>query len=118
MSEVKRVLVIGGTGMLGRPVVRRLLQDGFGVRALARDVSRAKSMLPPLCEIARGDVRDDARLLDALADCDAAYINLSEPMVKRPPPWSVEVEGTRAVVAACRASGVQRVLRISAMGVD
>ena len=32
------ILVIGGTGMLGARVARRLLCDGFEVRLLARDV--------------------------------------------------------------------------------
>lgn len=116
--SVQRVLVIGATGMLGRPVVRRLIEDRFFVRAVVRDPDRAKAMLPTACEIVRGDVRDDQRLLRALDGCDAAYINLSEPMTRTPPAWDVEVEGTRAVIAACRAGGVQRVLRISAMGVD
>jgi uncharacterized protein YbjT (DUF2867 family) len=112
------ILVIGGTGMLGRPVVRRLLEDGLSVRVIARDVARAKALLANACEIVRGDVRDDARLLDALEGCDAVYINLSEPMTSRPPAWDIEMEGTRATVAACRASGVRRVMRLSAMGVD
>jgi uncharacterized protein YbjT (DUF2867 family) len=37
----KRILVLGGTGMLGGPVVRRLLADGFDVRVLARDPAKA-----------------------------------------------------------------------------
>ncbi len=114
----ERVLVIGATGMLGRPVVRRLIEDGYAVRAMVRDVARAKAMLPADCECVHGDVRDDARLLDALDSCDAVHVNLSEPMSRRPPAWDIEVEGTRAVIAACRASGVLRVTRISAMGVD
>ena len=118
MSNVQRLLVVGATGMLGRPVVRRLLQEGFAVRAMARDLARARALLPPACQIVRGDVRDDARLLDALDGCDGAYINLAEPMVKHRPAWDVEVEGTRSVIAACRAAGVRRILRISAMGVD
>jgi uncharacterized protein YbjT (DUF2867 family) len=115
---VQRVLIIGGAGMLGRPVVRRLIEDGFSVRAMVRDIARAKVLLPAACEFAQGDVRDDARLLDALDACDAAYINLAEPMLRRRPAWDVEVEGSRAVIAACRSSGVRRIIRVSAMGVD
>ncbi len=36
------ILVVGGTGMLGRRVTRRLLQDGFIVRLLTRDPERAR----------------------------------------------------------------------------
>ncbi len=116
--SVKRVLIIGAAGMLGRPVARRLVDDGFVVRAMVRDVDRARTLLPATCEFIKGDVRDDQRLLRAIDDCDAAYLNLSEPMVKNPPAWDAEVDGTLAVIAACRASGLRRVLRISAMSVD
>jgi uncharacterized protein YbjT (DUF2867 family) len=119
--SVQRVLVIGGTGMLGRPVVRRLIEDGFNVRVVARDVDRAKKILPMSCEIVEGDVRDETRLLAAVDGSDAVYINLSVPMVKRDPrpaSWNSEVDGTHAVLAAARAAGVRRVLRISAMGVE
>lgn len=116
--SVQRVLIIGATGMLGRPVARRLIDDGLIVRAMVRDRDRARTLLPAACELIKGDVRDDARLLDALDGCDAVHLNFSEPMVAKPPAWDVEVEGTRAVIAACRASGVRRLLRISAMGVE
>lgn len=116
--SVQRVLIIGGTGMIGRPVVRRLVEDGFTVRCLVRDIERGQALLPGACEFAKGDVRDDQRLVRAMDGCDAAYINLSEPMVRQPPAWDAEVEGTRAVVAACRACGVMRLLRLSAMGVE
>jgi uncharacterized protein YbjT (DUF2867 family) len=118
--SVQRVLVIGGTGMLGRPVVRRLIDEGFSVRAMVRDVERARALLPARCELVRGDVRDETLLLAAVDGVDAIYVNLAEPMVKRapvPPAWDVEADGTRAVMAAARAAGVRRVLRISAMGV-
>lgn len=115
---VQRVLVIGAAGMLGRPVVRRLLNDGYTVRVMVRDLSKARMLLPDRCEYVPGDVRDDARLLDALDSCQAVHVNLSHPMVKRMPAWDVEVDGMRAIMAACRASGVQRITRISAMGVD
>lgn len=116
--NVQAVLVIGATGMLGRPIVRRLIEDGFAVRAMARDVERARPLLPSTCQIVQGDVRDDQRLLAAIDGCDAAYVNLAEPMARKAPTWDVEIEGTRAVIAACRATGVARVIRISAMGVD
>jgi uncharacterized protein YbjT (DUF2867 family) len=112
------VLIIGATGMLGRPVVRRLIEDGFSLRAMVRDLERARRLLPRECAILPGDVRDDMRLLRALEDCDAVYVNLAEPMTRHRPPWDPEVDGARAVIAAMRASGVRRILRISAMGVE
>ena len=40
-----KVLVVGATGMLGRPVVERLSADGYGVRVLTRDHESARSLL-------------------------------------------------------------------------
>ena len=41
-----KVLVVGATGMLGRPVVDRLSADGYGVRVLTRDPESARVTTP------------------------------------------------------------------------
>ena len=46
-----RVLVTGATGMIGRRLLRRLVDDGHSVRAWARDVERATRQLPAACEV-------------------------------------------------------------------
>lgn len=38
---INRILVIGGTGLIGMPVAMRLIVDGHHVRLLVRDVERA-----------------------------------------------------------------------------
>ena len=42
MSEIRTVLSIGATGSIGRPVVDELLAQDLAVRALVRDVERAR----------------------------------------------------------------------------
>ncbi|MBN2123508.1 MAG: NmrA family NAD(P)-binding protein [Deltaproteobacteria bacterium] len=54
MSRIERILVIGGRGVLGRPVVRRLVREDFRVRAMARDVSQAASLLPEEVDLVGG----------------------------------------------------------------
>jgi uncharacterized protein YbjT (DUF2867 family) len=46
----RMILVIGGTGMLGRPVAERLKADGFAVRLPVRDLDKPRRLLgaPPL----------------------------------------------------------------------
>jgi uncharacterized protein YbjT (DUF2867 family) len=113
-----RVLIIGATGMLGRPVARRLLADGLEVRAMVRDVARARKALPSGCEFVRGDLRDAAVLDMAFRGMDAVYLNLAAPMKSRAPKYEPELHGTQAAIDAARRAGVKRMLRISAMGVD
>ncbi len=110
-----RVLIIGATGMLGRPVARRLAAGGFFVRALARDAGRAHRLLPAACQVVRGDVRDTATLAAAMEQIDSVYINLSPPRSPRKP--DPESEGTPRIIEAARRSGVRHLLKISFMGV-
>lgn len=109
------VLVIGATGMLGRPVVRRLVADGFRVRALVRDDERARACLPAACELARGDVLDGGALEAAMAGRDTVYVNLAAPRSVRRP--DIERSAAEPIVAAARAAGVRHLLKISFMGV-
>jgi len=114
----QRVLVIGATGLIGRPVTEALVNDGFDERALVRDRRRAMAALPTGCELVRGDLSDPESIQHALTGMDAVYLSLSSPTSKHRPAWSPEFEGTRTVVNAMKNAGVNRILRLSAMGVD
>jgi hypothetical protein len=71
MTDNGRVLVVGGTGMLGGQVVSELLARGKRVRALVRPTSDAKRLESNGVEIARGDMMDPASLLQAMDGADA-----------------------------------------------
>ncbi len=115
MAPPDRTLLVGATGMLGRPVARRLVQEGFRVRAMVRQPDRARTVLPPACEVVAGDVFDQASLTDAMAGVDAVYVNLAAP--RSPGRRDVEREGVPKIIEAARAAGVQHLLKISFMGV-
>ena len=72
-----RILVIGATGLLGRPVVDRLTQGGHPVRILTRSAEKAHLMFGGAVEITEGTATsiDDVRA--AMAGCDAVHINLT-----------------------------------------
>jgi uncharacterized protein YbjT (DUF2867 family) len=73
---MKKVLVLGGTGLLGKPVARQLQADGFEVRLLARDPEKASAMFGNPLEIVAGDVTDVGSLEQALAGCDGVHISV------------------------------------------
>ena len=112
------VLMIGATGMLGRPVARRLVDDGFALRIITRDADRARTVLPKGVEIHSGDLRDEQAMIAAMGQIDAIYINLAAPMAKRSPPYEPELHGTQAIVSAAGKANARRIVRISALGVD
>jgi NADH dehydrogenase len=72
----KRILVLGGTGMLGKPVVDQLRKDGFQVRVLARDVEKTKAQFDGSVEVVQGDVVDIGRLEPALEGCYGVHISV------------------------------------------
>ena len=69
---MKRILVTGATGTVGRQVVAQLLDSGAGVRALTRDPDRAA--LPPEAEVFRGDLTVPETMDAAVRDVDAVFL--------------------------------------------
>ncbi len=72
----KRILVLGGTGRLGKPTAHQLAIDGFQVRVLARDIEKARTNLDDSIEIVEGDATDKDSLEKALHDCTGVHISL------------------------------------------
>lgn len=74
--EMNRILVLGGTGLLGEPTVRQLESDGYSVRLLVRDPARVPGDLASRVDLAVGDVADLASLRAAMDDCDGVHISV------------------------------------------
>lgn len=115
-SAERPVLVIGATGMLGRPVADRLAADGFKVRVMSRDPGRARQLLGDRFDYSAGDVRDDASLARAIDGCGAAHINLrgTTPADAE----TVEAVGVAKVAAAALAARVDHVTYLSGAGIE
>jgi NADH dehydrogenase len=75
-----RILVIGGTGMLGKPVVHRLIENGHTVRCLTRSAAKARAVLGDRIEVAEGTVESKTDLGAAMSKCDAVHLNLTPVM--------------------------------------
>jgi nucleoside-diphosphate-sugar epimerase len=109
------VFVTGGTGVLGRATVPMLVAAGHRVRGLARSEGNAVLLRTMGAEPVTADLFDADSLRSALAGCDA-ILHLATripPTTKagRLPAWRendrIRREGTRALVAAALAAGVQ-----------
>ncbi|MEO8297936.1 MAG: complex I NDUFA9 subunit family protein [Burkholderiales bacterium] len=115
-----RVLVLGGTGFVGRSLVARLSADGAGPRVVvpSRRPARAKALaMLPGVELLAADVHDEATLVRLLAGCDAV-VNLVAVLHGHATRFQqVHVELPRKLARACHAAGVRRLLHVSALGV-
>lgn len=106
-----RVLVTGAGSLLMRVVVDRLVERGDGVTCL----QRRPVNVPPGVRVVAGDVRDGQAVASACAGVDAVIHGAARVGVTGT--WddfhSVNVGGTRAVLAAARRAGVERVVHVS-----
>ena len=84
----KKVLVIGGTGMLGRPVVRRLKVDGFEVTVMSSHPDLAREKLGDSYTVIKGDVIDKESLKMAIDGQSMVHINLSAHLKPELYEWS------------------------------
>lgn len=111
------VLVLGGSGFVGRYVVGRLVTSGWRVVVPTRSRERAKHLLLlPTVDVIEADVHD-AATLQQLASGVSAAVNLVGILneSRRGDFERVHVELPRKIVAACRATGVPRLLHMSAL---
>jgi nucleoside-diphosphate-sugar epimerase len=106
------VLVTGAGGFIGKPVVERLLQRGWPVKAMVRAPGASPFAPHAQLRVVSADVRDAAALTAAMKDV-AVVVHLAAAMADEK--WSEEVNvgGAEKLVSACKAAGCTRVINIS-----
>jgi len=116
------VLLIGGTGFIGKHLAARLSDDGVGVLVAARhaEAARALTMLPGV-DVEAADIHDDATLRRLAAGRDAVINLVGVLHGGHGRPYGdglrrLHVELPRRIAAACAATGVPRYLHMSALG--
>ncbi len=115
-----RALVTGATGCVGANIVEALLARGYEVRALRRASSKLDALSGLAPDYAIGDVMDEASLCAAMAGCELVFHAAAVSQYWRNKPeaiYAANVEGTRNVLRAARAQGVQRVVFTSSVAV-
>lgn len=117
MSQ-RRVLVLGGTGFVGRSLCERLQRAGWAVRVPTRRLRHGQALQPlPTLELAQADVHDEAALRRLLAGCDAV-VNLVAILHGSAAAFEqAHVALPRRLAAAMVASQVLRLVHVSALGV-
>ena len=115
--------VFGGSGFIGRHVVRALAQDGWRVRVATRRPDLAHYLQPlgrvGQIQAVQANVRYPESVAAALRGCDAV-VNLVGIQVESGAQTfeAAHVAGARAVAQAAREAGVSRFVLMSGIGVD
>jgi uncharacterized protein YbjT (DUF2867 family) len=114
------ILVLGGSGFVGRHVASQVAAAGRRVIVPTRRRENAKHLiLLPTVDVVEADIHDE-KALERLARGAGTVVNMVGILNQtRSGDFArVHVELTRKVVGACRAAGVSRLLHMSALGAD
>jgi uncharacterized protein YbjT (DUF2867 family) len=121
VTSARTVTVFGGTGFLGRRVVRRLRDCGFPVRIASRHPNRGGVRFgpDPQLQSVEANIQDERSIADALAgvygvvNAVGLYVEHGQETFH-----SVHVESARRVAVQARRAGVERLVHISGIGAD
>ena len=119
--KIQNVLVIGGSGFVGRHVVRRLAERGIDVTVPSRRRERARDLIVlPTVNVVTADVHNTAALASLMRDQDAIINLVGILQGGRGTPYGrgfaqAHVELPRKIVATARQLGVKRLLHLSAL---
>jgi NADH dehydrogenase len=105
----RSILVLGGAGLLGKPVARRLRADGFNVRILTRSPKKASEDFNGSLDIITGDATDSKNLRAALEGCWGVHVSVAV---------SAELATAEKVAALASDLGVSRIGYVSGSTVD
>ena len=118
----RTVTVFGGTGFLGRRIVRQLRYRGFPVRIASRHPDLGRSQFDPddlQIQSVEANIHDEQSVADALAgaygvvNAVSLYVEQGQETFH-----SVHVESAQRVAAQARLAGVERLVHISGIGAD
>ena len=112
---MKRILVTGATGGLGRNLVPALLEANYNVTASGRNLDIGESLTRQGAKFLPADLRDNTQVKKLCQEQDVVIhcAALSSPWGKKEAFWQHNVLATNNIISACLGNQVKRLVHIS-----
>jgi len=117
-SDKGIAFLTGASGFVGSAVARLLLDQGFAVRALVRRSSNPANLSGLGLDVVEGDIRDADLVQQSMRDVRYVFHVAADYRLWAPDPNEIirtNVDGTRAVMEAALANGVERIVYTSSV---
>lgn len=112
---MKNILVTGATGYIGGRLIPRLIEKGYNVKCMARDVSRVEGRWDG-AEIVYGDVHSPDSIYDAVKNIDVAYYLIHSMAVGEDKFVEMDKKAAKNFSEIAKTSGVKRIIYLGGLG--
>ena len=112
-----KILLTGGTGLLGRNIIECLLEGNHEVTLLLRDPAKYKKQDEKITKV-KGDVLNMESILRAIDKCEYVihaaadtsqhHLNISD--------FKVNIQGTKNIVLACKKKNIKKLIHVGSAG--
>ncbi len=118
MTIPMQVLVVGGTGTLGRQIARTAIDSGYQVRCMVRTPRKASFLQEWGCELTQGDLLDSESLDYSLEGVDAVIDAATSRPDDPKSVYETDWDGKLNLYRACDKKGVKRVVFLSLLAAE
>ena len=112
---MKRIAIIGATGMLGQPVAKAFIDAGFDVTLFVRALPKARQVFGNSVKLVEGDLQDTASLKQLLEGQEGLYLNLSVKQTSSQTQFQPEREGLDNILQLAKQAGLKRIGYLSSL---
>ncbi len=111
---MKKILIIGSTGLLGKPVTMALIEAGFEITLLVRDKTLAEEFFPK-ARIIKGDLQNCTDIEVAMQGQEAVFLSLSVKQTEKESDFHAEGKGLDLIIEVAKQLKIKRIAYLSSL---
>ncbi|MFM8739291.1 MAG: SDR family oxidoreductase [Cytophagales bacterium] len=112
---MKKVAIVGATGMLGQPVTKEFINEGYEVTLLVRNLAKAKKIFASRARLIEGDLRDKEKIKRLLDGQEFLYLNLSVEQKSNNSGFQPERDGLDTILSIAEECAIKRLGYLSSL---